>query len=221
MELTDARAYLSLIKTEERRRAELLPDHPDAAYDQWLFYDAPFVNELCIVFLVALRHHIERRLTFLAACAADAGRPTTRQEFSTRMKELSDLKNARWEEIGRRLHQNQCAHHQVIEALRHLANAYKHDPRMEPGVKLLNHLRLDLNLRYAPIPESGKLQGGLATVVDLPADSSYPDIAASFVECVQGFLDDVEARNAISRVRGAGFHISTSDIDSRAFATNN
>ena len=69
--------------------------HPDAAYDQRLFYDAPFLNELCIVFLVALRHHIERRLTLFAACAADAGRPITRQEFSARMKELPDLVSAR------------------------------------------------------------------------------------------------------------------------------
>ena len=202
MELTDAKAYLNVIKTEERRRAELLPDNPDAAYDQWLFYDAPFINELCIVFLVALRHHTERRLTFFAACAADAGKPITRQEFSTRMKELSDLNIAKkWEEIGRRLEPNQCSHHQVTEALRHLANAYKHNPRMEPDDKLLKRLGLDLSLKYAPIPESTKLQEGLAKIVGLPADSSYPGIATSFVECVQGFLDDVKARNAISPVR--------------------
>ena len=50
---------------------------------------------VAIVFLVALRHHIERRLTLFAACAADAGRPIARQEFSARMKELPDLVGAR------------------------------------------------------------------------------------------------------------------------------
>jgi hypothetical protein len=96
MELADAKAYLDVIKTEGQRRAELLPDHPDAAYDQWLFHDAPFINELCIVLLVALRHHIERRLIFFAACAADGGGPITKQQFLARMKQLSDLKNAKW-----------------------------------------------------------------------------------------------------------------------------
>ena len=203
MELTDAKAYLNVIKAEQRRRAELLPDHPDAAYDQWVFNDAPFINELCIVFLVALRHHIERRLMSFAACAADAGRPITKQEFSARMKELSDLENRKkWEEIRRRLGPDQCAHHQVIEALRHLANAYKHDPRLEPDCKLLEHLGLDLSLKYAAIPESSTLQEGLGMILGLPANASYPDIATSFVECVQVFLDDVKVRNKISPVKG-------------------
>ncbi len=206
MELTDARAYLNVIKTEEQRRAELLPDHPDAAYDQWLFNDAPFINELCI--LVALRHHVERRLIFFAVCAADGGKPITRQELSTRMKELSDFnkkgknkKGGMWGEIHRRLAQDHCAHYRVIEALRQLANAYKHDPRMEPGPELLEHLGLDKNLKYAPVPESTTLREGLAMIAGLPADSSYTDIATLFVERVQSFLDDVKARSAISPVR--------------------
>jgi hypothetical protein len=72
---------------------------------------------------------------------------------------------------------------------------------MEPDGKLLKHLDLDLSLKCAPIQESTKLQEGLATIAGLPTDSSYPDIATSFVESVQGFLDDVAARNAISPVR--------------------
>ena len=202
MELTDAKAYLDVIKTEEQRRAERLTDHPDAAYDQWLFHDAPFINELCIIFLVALRHHIERRLIFLAACAADGARPITKQEFFARMKELSGLKkNAKWDEIRKRLTLEQCAHYPVIEALRHLANAYKHDPNLEPDNPLLKSLGLDPNLTYAPIPESGELQEGLGMKVGLPANASYSDIATSFVERVQDFLDDVRARNAISPVK--------------------
>jgi hypothetical protein len=37
------------------------------AYDQWLFTDEPFVNEMCLMVLVALRHQVERRLVFIAA----------------------------------------------------------------------------------------------------------------------------------------------------------
>ena len=131
MYLTDAKAYLDVIKDAEQRRAKLLPDDPDAAYDQWLFHDAPFINELCIVFLVALRHHVEHRLTFFAACAADGGKPISRTEFSDRMKQLSKPK-AKWDAIEKRLHPDQCVHYQVIEALQHLANAYKHNANLEP-----------------------------------------------------------------------------------------
>jgi hypothetical protein len=72
---------------------------------------------------------------------------------------------------------------------------------MEPVPVLVKHLGLDENLKYAPIPESTKLREGLAMIVGLPPDSSYPDIATSFVKCVQGFLDDVKARSAISPVK--------------------
>jgi hypothetical protein len=49
------------------------------------------LNELCIVFLVALHHHIERRLIVFAACTADGGKPITGSEFKDRMKELKKL----------------------------------------------------------------------------------------------------------------------------------
>jgi hypothetical protein len=202
MELADAKAYLDVIKAEEQRRVGLLPDHPDAAYDQWLFHDEPFINELCIVFLVALRHHIERRLMILAACAADGGRPLSKQEFSARKKQLSDLKfDKKWDEVDKRLGPEHCAHYRVIEALRLLANAYKHEPNMEPDGRLLAHLHRDPSLRYAPMPESGDLQKGLGIIVGLPADASYSQIATAFVERVQEFLDDVTARNTISPVK--------------------
>ena len=63
MDLAEAKAYLSVIKAEERRRAILRRDEePDIAYDQRLFTDAPFISELCLVFLVSARHHVERGL---------------------------------------------------------------------------------------------------------------------------------------------------------------
>ena len=70
-DLSEAKGYLSVIKAERRRRASLLREEdPNAAYDQWLFVDRPFVNEFCLMFLVSLFREIERRLLQLAARAA-------------------------------------------------------------------------------------------------------------------------------------------------------
>ena len=45
----------------------LANEDPDYAYDQWLFTDEPFVNELCLVLLVVIRHQLERELLGLLA----------------------------------------------------------------------------------------------------------------------------------------------------------
>lgn len=202
MDLADAKGYLSVIKAEERRRATLLRDEdPDFAYDQWLFTDAPFISELCLVFLVSLRHHVERRLLHFAACAADAGQPIKRADYEERVEELLYLRaDKRWKEIEKRLDVAHCAHYATVEALRLLANAYKHDPKKQPNKELLTHLGLDLTLTYAQLPESKELQKALALIVGLAGDAEYCDITERFVERVQEFLNDLQARNALSRV---------------------
>ena len=99
----------------------------------------------------------------------------------------------------------------MVQALRLLANAYKHDPGKAPSVKLLTHLRLDPTLTYAQLPESGDLQKGLALVAGLPGDAEYCEIAERFVEHVQEFLTDVRTHNALSRVKGG--RASLTDFD--------
>ncbi|MGH9444355.1 MAG: hypothetical protein ACRD3O_01235 [Terriglobia bacterium] len=70
MDLTDAQAFIDLVSREYERREALLPGGGDGAgYDQWVFTDLPFLHDVCILYLVAVRHHIDRRLLFLAACA--------------------------------------------------------------------------------------------------------------------------------------------------------
>lgn len=204
MDLSDAKAYLSVIKAEHKRRAILLRDEdPNAAYDRWWFHDAPFVNELCLVFLVSLRHEIERRLLQFAARAVDDGRPISSAEYSQRVDELKNRSIMdRWKEIKKRLKIAACTHYEAVEALRLLANAYKHDPLKKPDRKLLTHLRLDATLTYAELPESGDLQEKLALIVGLPGDAEYCEIAEHFVERVQSFLRDAETRSTLSRVRG-------------------
>ena len=57
-----ARATLNVIRKERKRRLASLPDDPLAADDLWPSADEVFVNELCLMLLVAIRHQVEREL---------------------------------------------------------------------------------------------------------------------------------------------------------------
>ena len=65
----DARVLKDMVATvraERRRRKQpLTGEDDDSPHDRWLFVDEPFVNELCLVLLVALRHELERELVGL------------------------------------------------------------------------------------------------------------------------------------------------------------
>lgn len=202
MEISDARAFLDLVTAEARRREQLLSDaEPDYAYDQWMFSDLPFLHDLSLLFLVAIRHHIERRLLYFAACATGHGNPIKRAEYDQRIRALLKMSpGKRWMEIDARLAASQCVRYQSIEALRLLANSYKHDPGLQPCHELIVHLGLDTNLTYAPLPESGELQKGLALLVGLPEKSGYADITEKFVEHAEEFLEGVRCRNQLSKV---------------------
>jgi glutathione S-transferase len=134
--LPHARAYLSVIKAEERRRSERLDrEDPNIAHDQWLFTDAPFIGDLCLVFLVALWHHVERRLLHFAACAADHGERLTRAQYEKRLEELGNIKDRkkRWAEIEKRLTISSRLFYSAMNALKFLANNSKHDPSPKPS----------------------------------------------------------------------------------------
>jgi hypothetical protein len=228
--LPHARAYLGVIKAEERRRSERLDrEDPNIAYDQWLFTDAPFIGDLCLVFLVALWHHVERQLLHFAACAADQGEPLaerlTRDEYQERVKKLlKDEKRPwlglKWRVIEKRLglplrlhfdgktgyeRERLCA----MEALRSLANAYKHDPSRKPSGLLLDCLDLDKALTYAEMSESHELQRGLARILALSDDASHCEIAEGYVGHVEAFLQDVQNHCKLSTIKG--MRVSTVD----------
>jgi len=204
MDLTDAKAFINLITAEYKRRADLLPQDDDGtgyAYDQWMFTDLPFLHDLCILYLVAMRHHIERRLLFLATCALGHGKKIKRSEFEGEQKILLAMPHGkRWKEIDRRLQPKKCARYTSVEALRLLANSYKHNPRLQPDIELVRHLGLDEKLVYAPIPESFEVKKGLARIVGLPEDSRLSEITEMFVAHAGEFLKDVQARNVLSPV---------------------
>jgi len=76
---------IDVIRVEEQRRAEPRADmHPEVTYDQRVFTDAPFVNELCLMLLVALRHQVEREWFCLRRASA-ATEPKSASSNITRM----------------------------------------------------------------------------------------------------------------------------------------
>jgi hypothetical protein len=46
------------------------------------------LNELCLMFLVTLRHQIERELVWLAALAADGGKVIDEKTYNERVEQL-------------------------------------------------------------------------------------------------------------------------------------
>ena len=202
MESSDAKAFIDLVTKEARRRETLLEDaDPDYAYDHWMFTDLPFLHDLSLLFLVAIRHHVERRLLYHAACATGHGNAIKRAEYDVRLKALLTLPlGKRWKEIDARLNPTMCARYKSVEALRLLANSYKHDPRNQPDRELIVFLGLDTKLTYATLPESGELQKGLALLVGLPDKAGYADITERFVEHAEEFLKEVQSRNLLSKV---------------------
>jgi hypothetical protein len=63
------------LRSDRRRQAD-----PNAAYDQWVFSDLPFINEMCLILLIAVRHQVERELIALAA-RANGGSTVPRKQY--------------------------------------------------------------------------------------------------------------------------------------------
>lgn len=194
---------IAVIRIEQQRRASLLTDEdPDFADDQWLFTDEPFVNELCLMLLVALRHQVEREQVRLAARAADGGKEISREKYQEKVREVREkLRKDGWKKISSELNLKSCEGYTCMEALRQLVNLYKHDPSMEPDEKLLKLLKLETGVNYLPLPESHKLQKGLAAFIDLGKDAAYCDIVERFVDIAIGFLADVPRQVNVSPVK--------------------
>lgn len=194
---------ITVIRAEQERRASLLmKEDSDFAYDRWLSTDEPFVNELCIMVLVTLRHQMERQLVSLAARADNDGKEISSQQYEGKVREIREgLRNPKgWEKIKVRLSLESCEGYASTEVLRLLVNSYKHQPSMEPDEKLLKFLNLRTEVNYAPLPESPALKDGLATSIGLGKDAEYCDIVERFVDIASGFLANVQNRTKLSPV---------------------
>jgi len=194
---------IAVIRTEQERRTSLRnPQDPDFAYDRWLFTDEPFLNELCLMVLLTLRHQVERELVGLAARAAGGGKEISRQQYQTEVEQLrkKNRKVWNWEEINKRLEPKSCKNYDFFEALRHLANSYKHNPSMEPEGELLTLLKLKPGVSYAPLPESDSVREGLADLIGLEKGADYCDIAERFVDIASDFVAEVKSPTKLSKV---------------------
>lgn len=217
MDTKFSKEIIAIIKAEEQRRSSLRTDEdPNIAYDRWLFEDEPFVNELCLMFLVTLNHQVERELVWLAARAADDGKEISGQQYHEKVKQLKkqlrkDYQKT-WEEIKDRLGLKSYEGYGCLEALRFLANSYKHDPSMEPNGKLLDKLNLQTGVNYAPLPESEGLRKGLAEFICLGEDTGYCDIAVRFVDIAGDFLAKVESRKGVSPVKWGPVSLKPKDF---------
>ncbi len=223
METKILKEMIAVIRTEQQRRAKLrrdkeasLPADPggDYAYHQWVFTDAPFINELCLMLLVTLRHQVERELVGLAARAADDGEEISPQQYQEKVQEARKLMRNRegYERIEARLNLESCEGYDRMDTLRLLANSCKHDPSMEPDEDLLRKLRLNSGVNYAPLPESQALQSALAVYIGLGTDADYCDIAERFVDIASAFLRHVESKARLSPVKWPPVSFKLSDL---------
>lgn len=190
-----------------RREAQLIVEYTSFEYDQWLFIDAPFVNELCLMLLVTLRHQVDREEIKLAALAAHDGKDISPEEYHEEVQKLKIEKKGKktkyWNftTIRARLKLESCTGDASMKTLRALANLYKHEPSMEPNKELLELLKLKKEDNYQSLPESHALQEGLAVSICLGKDADYCDIAERFVDIAKAYLADAESHIKKSPVK--------------------
>ncbi len=210
MDLKIAREMIGVIKIERQDRSDRLKNEdPDFAFDQWLFTDEPFINDLCLLVLVALRHQVERELVFLAACAKAKVGPTIsyKQYQNNVMRVREEIRKNGWKKVIAALSLESFAEWQTtMKTLQLVANCLKHEPKQEPDKELLKHLKLPskpvgrLNVRYMPLPESRSFKEGLAVSVNLPKDADYCTITETFVDLAERFLEGVRQETSLAQI---------------------
>ncbi len=210
---------ISVIRTEQIRRMSLLQDEDtNFLYDQWSFSDGPFINELCLMFLVTLRHQIEREVVRIAARSNENRIEISGKQYQENIRRLRKInqrgKNIGWDwkEISKRLNLETYENYKFIEALRLLSNLYKHEPSMEPDDGLLKLLGLEIGVSYASLPESGELQKGFAKFVGLESDANYCDIAERFVDISNTFLSNVKNRTKLTEIKWGAASLNPDDF---------
>jgi len=214
MDFDIAREMIGVIGTERQRRSDQLKDYedPDAAHDRWLFTDEPFINDMCLMVLVALHHQVERELVFLAASArARVGPAITRKQYQENVASLRKQVRGKsgYEDLVATLSLNAFKEWNAsMKTLQLLANCLKHEPTQKPDKQLLGHLSLPpkpagpLVVCYMPLSESESFREGLAVSVNLPKDADYCTIAQTFVNLADQFLKGVRQQTSLAEVTG-------------------
>jgi hypothetical protein len=83
---------------------------------------------------------------------------------------------------------------------------------MKPNDDLLNLLKLETGVPYAPLPESDALRQGLAEFIGFDKDKGYCDITARFVDKASDFLAKVESRSKLSRIQPGRVSLNPKDF---------
>jgi hypothetical protein len=206
MNFTTAREMIGVIRAERQVRANRLRDEDqDFAYDQWLSIDEPFVNDMCLMVLIALRHQVERELIFIAACV-DVGEAITVEKYH---ENVAKYREKGWKNLEVKLNLKSFPQWEAsMETLRLLANCLKHEPTQEPNRQLLEHLGLPPKPEerfvdsYAALSESRSFKEGLAEYVKLPRDADYCRIAETFVYLASEFLELVRKQTPLAQITG-------------------
>lgn len=206
MDTKMARLMLDTIREEERTR--LHDPHEDtlSSLDHWADVDQPFLWEMVLLLLVGVWHGVEREFVSLAA-AHSTDQPTgDPNEYWNRIKKVRrNFNKPKWKErFKRQFNLESLPEWDTIEALRHLANAYKHDAFQRPSPELLRHLGLKEipiegppQVVYAALSDSLLFRRHLAEWLKLPPDSDYCSIASTVLDRVDQFMES--ARKAIPR----------------------
>ena len=214
MDTKVAKDTIDVIRRERKRRRSRLPDHPDAAYDQWLFGDSPFVNELCLMLLVAIHHQVERELIQLAAQKTDDGKSLSRAGYEKRLRIMREKWKSDRKSIIARLELNSFPEwNRDLEVLRQIANSYKHTPWRRPDDKLLKLLQLNLKRNYASLPESDGIREGLAVYLKLRKDADYCSIVSKVLRRADAFLTAVKQQRGLSKVNWGPVSLHPRDFE--------
>jgi hypothetical protein len=207
MDFETAKAMIDVISTERQRRSDRLRGRdPEFVGDQWLFTDEPFASDMCLMVLVAVWHQVERELVWLAACATKDGKSIGREQYEKNIHRERKLYLRDRGRIIEKLALDEFPEWKSsMEALRLLANCFKHDPTQRPSTNLLKHLSLPLKpserlvVGYAPLSESSLFRGGLAVYLNLSKDADYCLIAKMFVDSADQFLKSVRQRTRLAQ----------------------
>jgi hypothetical protein len=206
---------IGVIKAEQlRRETELDNVDPNCQYDQRQFTDLPFVNELCLMVLVTLRHQVERELVKIAAREGHQGKEISGQDYAVNVQQEREgvRKKGGWEKLAKRLKLEQCDGYPPMEVLRLLVNSHKHAPWGQPDEELLRKLNLELDVKYAPLPESTALREGLAQFIGLEKNALWCDTAEQFVNEAAAFLEAVQKQTALSKVKWGSVSFNPDDM---------
>jgi hypothetical protein len=211
MDTKVAAEVIAVIRREKRRRfARLGRTDVEYAYDVWLFRDAPFVNELCLMMLVTIHHQVERDLVKIAAkCTGNSRKTLTGDAYRRRIRE--ERARVRAHGMGKliaKLKLNSFGEwNSSMRTLQLLANCFKHSPSLRPDRPLLKHLRMPVlaerrpSVVYAPLPESDIFRERLAKSLKLDKDADYCAITEEFLARGTRFLKEVEVQPGISPVK--------------------